>query len=220
MKTILFNTDMVCAILNNTKTTTRRAIKPQPEGQPILMPSYSAWPGYFAINGTPKVIKPPYQPGDILYVRETWQYAFDLNGNEQIIEETGRYLYAADDPVPFNDWIMPDGTHRDTMPWHPSIHMPKEAARIFLRATDVRAERLQDIDDEGAKAEGANFRNGKHVGFEEKMRRSAIERFAEIWDGTIKKKDRGRYGWETNPWVWVIDFERIDRNETNLQAQR
>lgn len=93
--------------------------------------------------------------------------------------------------------------------WKPSIYMPKEAARIFLKVTDVRAERLHEIDDEGAKAEGSNFKNGKNVGFEEKMKRSAVDRFAEIWDSTIKKSDLDRYGWEANPWVWVIEFERV-----------
>ena len=99
------------------------------------------------------------------------------------------------------------------MIYHPSIHMPKEAARIFLKVTNVRVERLQDIDDEQAKKEGANWRNGKNVGFEEKMRRSAVERFAEIWNSTIKKSDLDRYGWDANPWVWVIDFEVCDKPE-------
>ena len=91
----------------------------------------------------------------------------------------------------------------------PSIHMPRAAARLFLRLTDVRVERLQNIDDDQAKEEGANFQ----VGIEEKMRRSAIDRFAEIWDCTIKPKDRDLYGWAANPWVWVIEFERITKEE-------
>lgn len=93
--------------------------------------------------------------------------------------------------------------------WHPSIHMPREAARLFLRVTSVRAERLQDVDEDQAIAEGANF----HAGIEEKMRRSAIDRFAEIWDSTVKPKDRDLYGWAANPWVWVIKFERISKEE-------
>lgn len=89
--------------------------------------------------------------------------------------------------------------------------MPKEAARIWLKVTDVRVERLQDITEDGAKAEGANFKNGKNVGFEEKMNRTAIERFTEIWNSTIKKSDFDRYGWNANPWVWVIEFERCEK---------
>lgn len=99
--------------------------------------------------------------------------------------------------------------------WRPSIHMPKEAVRIWLKVTDVRVERLQDITDEQAKAEGANWKNGKNVGFEEKMRRTAVERFAEIWNSTIKKSDLDRYGWDANPWVWVIEFERFEKPEEN-----
>ena len=97
--------------------------------------------------------------------------------------------------------------------WHPSIHMPKEAARLFLRVKNVRVERLQDIDEEGAKAEGANFQEGKHVGVEEKMRCSAVARFAEIWNRTIQPEDIGLYGWDANPWVWVIEFERCEKPE-------
>lgn len=224
MKPILFNTDMVCAILNGRKTCTRRVVKPQPEGQPIFMPSYSAWPGYFAINGTPKVIKPPYQPGDILYVRETWNYGyvdttdFECQCNEPFFEELPhgsrkdtylmpRYFYRTEDL---------DGLAG--MKWHPSIHMPKEAARIFLRVTDVRAERLQDISPMGVSMEGVKILQSNEWDCE--MSPDAMRRFefAGMWDNTIKKADLPLYGWNANPWVWVIDFERIDRNETNLQA--
>jgi hypothetical protein len=87
----------------------------------------------------------------------------------------------------------------------------ERAARIWLKVTDVRVERLQDITDDGAKAEGANWKNGKNVGWEEKMRRTAVERFAEIWDSTIKKYDLDSYGWAANSWVWVIEFERCEK---------
>lgn len=70
---------------------------------------------------------------------------------------------------------------------------------------------MQDITDEQAKAEGANWKNGKNVGFEEKMRRTAVERFAEIWDSTIKKSDLGLYGFDANPFVWAIEFERCEK---------
>lgn len=166
------------------------------------------------VDANGRLYKPPYQPEDILYVRETWQYAYDLDGNEKPIEGTGRYLYAADGgPEPFGFWVNPNGTHRDSMPWRPSIHMPRTAARIFLRVKDVRVEQLQNIDDNGAKAEGANWCNGKHIGFEEKMRRSAVTRFAEIWNSTIKPADLEKYGWDANPWVWVIEYERISKEE-------
>lgn len=194
MKPIMFNTEMVRAILEGRKTVTRRTVKPQ------------------------KVIRPPYQPGDILWVRETWCQYGKLDDNDRMIEGTEKYYYRADgeNPTPFNDFLVQHpgwDEHRETPVWHPSIHMPKEAARLFLRVTDVRVERLQGIDDDGAKAEGANYQDGKNVGWEEKMRRTAIDRFAEIWDNTIKPADRLRYGWEANPWVWVIEFERISKDE-------
>ena len=87
------------------------------------------------------------------------------------------------------------------IPWRPSIHMPKEAARLFLRVTDMRVERLQDIDDYGVLAEGLG------VG----------DPFDELWDSTIKPADLPLYGWDANPWVWVIELERV-RNEAALKG--
>lgn len=116
-----------------------------------------------------KIFKLPYQPGDILYVRETW------------MDYAGLTMYKAD-----CDKYRLESLKLAEFSWKPSIHMPKEAARIWLKVTDVRVERLQEISEDGAKAEGANFKNGKNVGFEEKMNRTAIERFTEIWNSTIK----------------------------------
>ncbi len=182
---ILFNTEMVRAILEGRKTCTRRVLKQPFEVHPN---------GYITKSrGNERLCPyiPPYQPGDILYVRETW--CKGSYGNEK-----EKYYYKADD----NNFFCT---------WHPSIHMPKEAARIWLKVTDVRVERLQEITDDGAKAEGANWKNGKNVGWEEKMRRTAVERFAEIWNSTIKKSDLDRYGWDVNPWVWVVEFERCEK---------
>lgn len=212
MKPILFNTERVRSILEGRKTVTRRAIRPQPEGRPIRMTENSCYPGCYAIEGTPRVIRPPCQSGDTLWVRETWQYAYDMDGNDQPIEETGRYLYAADGPEPFNYWIMPDGTHRDHMPWRPSIHMPREAARLFLRVTGVRVERLKDIDGHGILKEGID--NGKsNPAMGTRWGNMQSMAFAELWDNTVKPEDRATYGWEANPWVWVIEFERIGKDE-------
>lgn len=191
MKPILFNTEMVRAIQDGRKTVTRRVVKPQPtgDGNPKEL---STRPGYWNTWGDDNVYRQPYQPGDILWVRETW------NG-----DWCDHYIYKAD------GGSAKAAGYAAEPKWRPSIHMPREAARLFLRVTDVRVELLQDIDDDGAKAEGANYQDGKNVGWEEKMRRTAIDRFAEIWDNTIKPADRLRYGWEANPWVWVIEFERI-----------
>ena len=99
--------------------------------------------------------------------------------------------------------------------WHPSIHMPKEAARIWLKVTDVRVERLQDVTEDGAKAEGAiDNRWFIHSPENEYDRiHTARDHFIKIWNSTIKKSDIDRYGWDANPYVWVISFERCEKPE-------
>lgn len=190
-KPILFNTDMVKAILEGRKTQTRRLMKPQPL-------FYTGRKYIFADEECPKkwedcpniIATYQYQPGDILWVRETWSH----DGDE--------YRYKADDE-------MPDGWH--TTAWRPSIHMPKEAARIFLRVKDVRIERLQDItpsdiDAEGCKEWGYSVKTGE-------LLPSSPTRFKIVWDKTIKPADLKRFGWSANPWVWVIEFERCEKPE-------
>lgn len=185
MKPILFNTEMVRAILEGRKTVTRRVVKPQPEGRPVPMTKDSCWPGCFAIQGTEKVVRPPYQPGDILWVRETWS---------PVNVRPKRYIYKADVARRIGEGVgLP-------LCWHPSIHMPKEAARIFLRVTGVRVERLQKITYDEAIREGAD-------------RGRALNNFEWIWNHTIKPADLSAYGWDANPWVWVFDFERISKEK-------
>lgn len=209
IKPILFNTEMVRAILDGWKNCTRRLVKPQPT----------------AHYGT-QCIKTPYQPGDILYVRETWQYLYELDGNEQIIEGTGKYYYAATDTIPFDTYVDASGVTHERVPWHPSIHMPKEAARIWLRVTDVRIERLQDIDEDGVWDEGFRFKppcsadghtcdlDGPCTSSIKYCEMTMGELFGrELWDSTIKKSDLDRYGWDANPYVWVIEFERCEKPE-------
>jgi hypothetical protein len=124
-------------------------------------------------------IRTPYQPGDILWVRETWSRM-----------ETGQYLYKADNEKPVS-----------FLGWRPSIHMPREAARIFLRVTGVRVERLQDISYADVIAEGIPYGHAEHT------------KFRAVWESTLKPKDRPTYGWEANPWVWALEFERISKEE-------
>ena len=200
-KPILFNTEDVRATLDNRKTVKRLAIKVNfregEAGYYIIRNSYTWEFCYLEVydewESEVRRIGYPYKLGDYLYVLETWNQ----------LPFFKEYIYKADDPV-----ILPKDSVK--IKWRPSIHMPKEAARIFLRVTDVKVERLRDITEEGAKAEGANFHNGKNVGVEEKMRRTAIERFAEIWDSAITPKDRDKYGWDANPYVWKIEFERVE----------
>ena len=174
---MLFNTDMVRAILSGRKTQTRRICKGQPQDG-VTSPEAL---GY----------EPPYKPGDILWVRETW------NGGRLFGQKGNGYVYAA------------DYKGQSALGWRPSIHMPKDAARLFLRINEVRMERLQDISEDDAMAEGAC--GGEYL--DEQGNSMGIiyphEDFAQIWDSTIKKADLPHYGWEANPWVWVIEFERM-----------
>ena len=196
IKPILFNTEMVRAILDGRKTCTRRLIKPQPDKKHIYPLGFVTDSTEkkevgcfgFAANeygGSIQYVKPPYRyaPGDILYVRETWKKA-----------PNGYYYY--------EDWQRNDIA--DVTKWKPSIHMPKEAARIWLKVTDVRVERLQEITEEQAKLEGCN--SGMLTG-----PCTARGQFENLWNSTIKKSDLDRYSWDANPWVWVIGFERCEK---------
>lgn len=202
-KPILFNTDMVRAILDGRKTVTRRVIKLKYDnthheiktdkyGTRLIEIQDDVKGETFGIreDGTSwRKIRPyiepkaPYKKGDILYVRETWGEGY----------EEGSYIYKADDKLA----DLPEFKESSKLIYHPSIHMPKEAARIFLKVTNVRVERLQDIDDDQAEKEGCNDYTSTALGF------------CYLWDSTIKKSDIDRYGWDANPWVWVIEFERI-----------
>lgn len=224
MKSIPFNTEMVRALLDGRKTVTRRAVKPQPKMQPayIYMGSHcgkwsypsqncveqSGWEEkYRRVDGLTAEDEtmfwtPPYHTCDILYVQETWatHYTADSDGNLV-------YCYKADG-IDLKSECLP-GEYNT---WHPSIHMPKEAARLFLRVTGVRVERLQDMTGHDVLAEGVDngSSNPKMGARWENMQRMAFEG---LWNSTIKKADLPRYGWAANPWVWVIEFERISKEE-------
>lgn len=190
MKPILFNTEMVRAIQDGRKTVTRRVIKPQP---------VKIAPGPFLVLTDDKdhLQLPRYQPGDILYVRETWR---PLNPKHPI--ENGHNVeFAAQWSQKFFENSKAP-TCCNAGKWHPSIHMPKEAARIFLRVTNVRVERLQDLTEMEAQAEG--FIASPAVGA------SALAEFVYLWDKTISKQS-DPYHWNDNPWVWVIEFEPCEK---------
>ena len=223
IKPILFNTEMVRAILDGRKTCTRRVIKLQPQSRLCYTyagshkgcigkwtyPNRGAHEFWGEEYKLPENIKdeelskqwnPPYHTDDILYVRETWKKAPD-----------GYYYY--------EDWQRNDIA--DVTKWKPSIHMPKKAARIWLKVTDVRVERLQDITPKGAESEGVGNLFYDDIGYGEKNYRTEVdpeygiakEQFAWLWESTIKKSDLDRYGWDANPWVWVIEFERCEKPE-------
>ena len=228
IKPILFNTEMVRAILDMRKSCTRRLVRFLPGKNP-------QWTGYIRnglmlYNGRnePCIKRAPYQPGDILYVRETWRVgawdifnqmiAFDykdgtcgeltyINDRElfdRLVNQSRNDARQAKCEYNGADFVWEKG--KSPCRWHPSIHMPKEAARIWLKVTDVRVERLQNIDGKGCVKEGIEEEPLKHVGedFVKGM-------FHDLWDSTIKKSDIDRYGWDANPWVWVIEFERCEK---------
>ena len=213
IKPILFNTDMVRAIMDGRKTCTRRVVKTRRKdacGFYVTKRTDGSFTGIYEYDEDERMFEnqliPPYKPGDILYVRETWQFLYELDDNEQPVEETGKYYYAATDITLFNTYVDENGVKHDYVPWRPSIHMPKEAARIWLKVTDIRVERLQDIDGKGCVKEGIEEEPLKYVGEE-----FVKGMYHDLWDSTIKKSDIDRYGWDANPWVWVIDFERCDK---------
>lgn len=166
---VLFNTEMVRAILEGRKTVTRRVIKNQ---------------GYIADN------RQPYRKGDVLYVRETWSPVF---------VKPKRYLYK----------VGCDEANNLPIKWRPSIHMPKEAARIWLKVTDVRVERLcSDIREIDCIKEGIYPYKSDMT---EKTEIEIEYEFEDLWNSTIKKSDYHLYGFDANPWVWVIEFERCEK---------
>ncbi len=232
---ILFNTDMVRALMEERKTMTRRVIKgadtgwmfrgldrdpavfrvradgeAQPKTVKGLYATFEADPGVWF-----PMYKVPYEPGDILYVRETWA-VHPCSESEWLTPDTqckcnkikagtGCYIFATDGL----NGITPCGVSVAPHKWRPSIHMPKEAARIFLRVTGVRVERLQEITEDGAVAEGIAPKGGNF----------ALDDFESLWDTTIKPADRDKYGWIANPWVWVIEFERAEKPEGWMEVK-
>ena len=202
---ILFNTEMVRAILDGRKSCTRRVIKHNVDAI-LNSPYHMEHPEVEDKQIISKLCLPPYQLGDILYVRETW-CALPVNEAGHMRGHSV-YYYKVDGD------LRPEGWRGN---WHPSIHMPKEAARIWLKVTDVRVERLQEITEDGAKAEWAIDNRGFIHSTENEYVSiyTAREHFTEIWNSTIKKSDIDRYGWDANPYVFVIEFERCEKPEVN-----
>lgn len=222
IKSIILNTEAVQATLDGRKSCTRRLVKPQPDGKHTFSLGFVTDStekkeiGCFGFGtdkygGSIQFAKPSYQPGDILYVRETvWQkigHYLDVDG-ETKPSWYNEFRYVASDEKPETGW---------NYSWvkRPSIHMSKDAARIWLKVTDVRAERLQDITEEGAKKEGAIDNRGfiHSPNNEYDNVHTAREHFVKIWNNTIKKSNLDRYGWDASPWVWVIEFERCEKPE-------
>lgn len=223
MKPILFNTEMVKAILEGRKTTTRRIIKVDNKLDFIGCSSTAGDfdTATFGKGSFDKLldaeikerIKAPYMPNDILYVREKWFEGDILNSNDDIVE-SNIVLYATDD-LSRHDI--------EEMKWRPSIHMPRRLAHIFLKVTSVKVQRLSDMEDEDYFKEGirAYSKDGKVNKFAvnedqynwQDMPRNIQKPFFDLWNSTLKKEQIEQYGWLSNPWVWVIEFERVEKSE-------
>lgn len=245
MKPILFNTDMVRAITRGKKTETRRKI---PQRLINRWKAHEAWqknwsastefaklPSYAQEVESEKDFYNkwenfPYQIGEMLYVRETWVHGYYACGEEpdgrdawyvEYDPECSSIVYKAqalDDAA----WFATADDHPDErIPWRPSIHMRKEDARLFLRVTDIYAERLQDITNKGCIAEGCegtpcfachgSGTGGPWGGCPDcagtGWQEPPLLDFMSTWESTIKETEKDLYGWEANPWVWVIKFE-------------
>ena len=207
-KPILFNTEMVQAILEGRKTVTRRLPSSRVRDKWF---DYEEYVGMVAIPGSVSLREeefykeyPPYAAGDYLYVRETWHKYIKRVGKGETCHLAEFYGYKA-------SIANSEDAHE---PWKPSIHMPKEAARLFLKVNAVRVERLQDITISEMKKEGlideceyCTRGIDCNVCIHED---GIIDEWQELWNSTIKKSDVDKYGWEANPWVWVIEFERVE----------
>lgn len=218
---------MVQAIMEGRKTMTRRVFKITPYGgKPTAITSKEeslieladnelndyGTINYLSTGGLSGPYKCPYgKPGDVLWVRETW--TIDDRGANG--DDPG-YYYKAD--IPTDAW---KGF------WKPSIFMPKEACRIFLEVVSVRVERLQDISEQDAIAEGIQFhfeelfQENRYRDYDPKLQREygdpnhdyptwreAVSSFKSLWQSI-----NGRESWDANPWIWVIEFKRIKKPE-------
>lgn len=244
IKPMLFSTEMVQAILKDRKTVTRRVVKPQPKGGHTVLDyddeAHTA--DILCGNGGQggvfrdwaETVKAPCWIGDTLWVRETFRvdYLSNIPGAGRILYKDGTYMDIRFAPERYD--MMRRAQRKPG--WRPNENMPREAARIFLKVTDVRVEQLQDITESEAISEGVpdewpmspvycpHCKGEGLVGAVHPVSLGYMEvecpycedttvRFSNLWDSTIKPKDRNVYGWESNPWVWVIEFERCDKPE-------
>lgn len=197
-KPILFSGPMVRANLEDRKTNTRRVVDVPDGTHEVYRDESGVWQAVYGrtinLNGTPvfadgeKPLKPRFRPGDILWVRETWKA--DASDHDK-----DGYVYRADgerEKYP-NNLLL----------WRPSIFMPRAAARLFLRVTDVRIERVQEM---------INYPTGPQDPFVLEGFDYACD-FIATWNNLNAKRAGGRYAWDKNPWVWVIVYERIAKPE-------
>jgi len=198
---ILFSGEMVRAILDGRKTQTRRIVKP---GWIPLVEEVLRVNGKWVFDVLEGELKSPFgRPGDHLWVRET---AGSTKGNG--ITTVYRADGVKDDSGERTGWWFGDRFIHGEFGWIPSIHMPRSKSRITLEITDVRVERLQEISEADAKAEGIDPQWPYKVEMVEDGDSVTRAQFSDLWDSVYEYD--GPRGWDANPWVWVIDFKKIE----------
>lgn len=208
---MIFNGEMVRAILDGRKTQTRRIMKNQPAGDypetPSLIRNVGTGFQWHGLYGESSIFNCPLGSiGERIWVRETFScignedgHPVDANSNLCSREDAQRIYRASaiQNPGNYGLWTSPDGFDFEGS-WTPSIHMPRWASRITLEITDVRVERLNNISECDAKAEGGptecTLIGDKY-----------FPGFRSLW-----KSIYGEESWAANPWVWVIKFKRVE----------
>lgn len=205
---ILFSGEMVRAILERRKTQTRRLSglkmvneRPDQFTHATVRDDGVTWDFWYGADSY--VVRCPYgQPGDRLWVRETWQQVRDIDGKRFTVNSTQR---CQDARVVYSATL----SEEEPPTWRPSIHMPRWASRITLEVTVVRVERLQEIESNDVYAEGFpvyDYDEHALATAREYKMAPLLHQFACVWDRLNVKRG---YPWESNPWVWVVSFKRI-----------
>lgn len=223
-KPILFSGPMVRALLDGSKTQTRRVVKYDIRGPSEPMDTFDwydktgKWVGAhgrsYPFKKTNAALLCPYgQPGDRLWVRETWQgpllQEFEMDADPDWYRASNIHQYQspkhceyAADGGPKPEYMDTDDVMRQG--WRPSIHMPRWASRITLEVTGVRVERMQDISVADALAEGVNV-HPYHHNRPRTSRYSPVQACRDLWE-----QINGPSSWDANPWVWVVEFKRVE----------
>ena len=195
-KRILFNADMRQAIWDDQKTEFRKIVKNIPEGAVYVWHEDGRF--RWSDGGWQIDQESPYQKGDILYVPEGWKCC-TAQGKKVIMFPDGEVSASEADDIKCMDV------------WQSPYSMPKRAARLFLRIVEVRPEKLQDITIEGCQAEGIwdDYKTLSQAYHDLLMQVAYRETFRNLWDSSMHKKNREKFGWKANPYVWAVAFEKI-----------
>lgn len=206
-KPILMSTPMVQACMReiDPKTQTRRVVRipkwTTASYDELFIDTHGNLCATCDDTGCDAIIKPRYQVGDVLWVRETWTTECGMLQHQFDGKDIHYCADCKDDPTGL---FAPCRWKK-----HPSIHMPREAARLFLCVTDVRAERVQDISTSDCEDEGLILNMDLYNGSMSLAHDDIVGRYADLWNTLNAKRNGGIYSWERNPWVWVYTFERI-----------